>query len=73
MGKLFLEWVWKLYNIAFESAVVPDNWRTTMIIPFINVNGRALNIIAIGVLSFYVWLKKIHTRILLDRVSRMTE
>ena len=26
-------WIWRLCNMAFESGVVPENWRSAVIVP----------------------------------------
>ena len=32
-GDRVLDWTWRLCNMAFESGVVPEDWRSTVIIP----------------------------------------
>ena len=29
-----IDWFWKLYKMAFERVVVPENWGTAVIVPF---------------------------------------
>ena len=32
-GGRVVDWIWRLYNMAVESGVVPDDWRTAMVVP----------------------------------------
>ena len=32
-GDMGMEWIWKLRNMAFESGVVPQDWRSAVIAP----------------------------------------
>ena len=32
-GDRVMDWIWRLYNMAFESGVVPEDWRSTVIVP----------------------------------------
>ena len=34
--ELIIGWIWKLYNIAFESGVVPETWSSAVIVPVYN-------------------------------------
>ena len=37
-GDRVREWVWRLCNMAFESAVVPEDWMSLIIVPLYKVN-----------------------------------
>ena len=28
-----VDWIWRLYNVAFESGVEPEDWRCPVIVP----------------------------------------
>ena len=32
-GDRVVDWIWRLCNMAFESEVVPEDWRSAMIVP----------------------------------------
>ena len=32
-GNWVVDWIWRLCNMAFESGVVPENWRFAVIVP----------------------------------------
>ena len=32
-GDRVVDWVWSLCNMAFESGVAPEDWRSTVIVP----------------------------------------
>ena len=32
-GDRVLDWIWRLYNMAFESKAVPEDWRSVVIVP----------------------------------------
>ena len=34
-------WIWRLFNIAFESGVLPEDWRS-VIVPLYKVKEREL-------------------------------
>ena len=46
-----VEWIWRLCNIDFESGVVPENWRSTVIVPLYKVDEREINVRIIEVLA----------------------
>ena len=31
-GDRLVEWVWRICNMAFESGVVPEDWRSAVIV-----------------------------------------
>ena len=43
-----VDWIWRLSNIAFESGVVPKNWRYAVIFPLYKGKGERIE----------VWLEK---------------
>ena len=28
-----VDWIWKLCNMAFQNGVVPEDWRSVVIVP----------------------------------------
>ena len=32
-GDMALDWIWRMCNMAFESSVVPEDWRSDVILP----------------------------------------
>ena len=63
---------WRLCNIAFESGVVPEDWRSAVIFPLYNSKGeraKCKNYRGISLLSV---VGKIYAGILVDRVRRVT-
>ena len=32
-GDRVVDWIWRLCNVAFESSVVPEDWRSVVIVP----------------------------------------
>ena len=32
-GDMVVDWIWRLCNLAFESGVVPEDWRSFVIVP----------------------------------------
>ena len=39
-GNTVVDWIWKLCNMAFESGVVPEDWRSAVIVPLYKVEGE---------------------------------
>ena len=35
-----VDWIWRLYNVAFESGVVPENLRSGVIVPLYKGKGE---------------------------------
>ena len=51
-GDMVVDWIWKLYNMAFESFVVPDDWRSAVIVVLYKGKGeRGLNVRIIEALA----------------------
>ena len=40
MIKGWVDWIWRLCNMAFKSRVVPENWRSAVIVPLYNSKGE---------------------------------
>ena len=39
-GDRVVDWIWRLYNMAFESDVVPEDWRSAGIVPMYKGKGE---------------------------------
>ena len=40
-GDRVMDWIWRLCNIAFESSVVPEDWRSAVIVPLYMSKGES--------------------------------
>ena len=67
-GKLVTDWVQKLFNIAFESSIVSEEWRAT---PIVNLHEGKVKI-CLGIILQRVF-GDIYARALLDGVHKETE
>ena len=71
-GDRVVDWIWRLYNMAFESGVVPEDWRSSVIVSLYKGKGgntEFKNYRGIRLLSV---VRKIYAGILLDRIRRVT-
>ena len=59
--------IWKLCNIACESGVVSEDWRSAVIIPLYKGKGERTQCSLLSVIG------KIYAGILEDRVRKVTE
>ena len=39
-GDRVMDWIWRLCNMAFESGVVPEDWRSAMTVPLYKGKGE---------------------------------
>ena len=39
-GERVVDWIWRLYNMAFESGVVLEDWKSAMIVPLYKGKGE---------------------------------
>ena len=70
---MVVDWMWRLCNMAFESGLVPEDWRYVLIVPLYKGKGErteSKNCRGIGLLRV---VEKIYAGILVNRVRRMTE
>ena len=42
-----VDWIWRLCNMAFESGVVPKDWRSGMIAPLYKGKGERIECVRI--------------------------
>ena len=38
-GDRVVDWIWRLCNMFFESDIVPEDWRSTVIVPLYKGKG----------------------------------
>ena len=69
---MVVDWIWRMYNMAFESGVVPEDWRSAVIVPCTRVKEREMNVV-IRYVNLLSMVAKIHAGILVDRVHNVTE
>ena len=46
-----VDWIWRLCNIAFETALVLEDWRSVVIFHCTRAKGREMNVRIIEVLA----------------------
>ena len=39
-GDRMVDWIWRLCNMEFESSVVPEDWRSVVIVPLYKGKGE---------------------------------
>ena len=49
---MVVDWIWRLCNMVFESGVVPEDCRSTVIIPLYKGKGEGLNMGIIKILLY---------------------
>ena len=67
-----VDWIWRLCNIAFESDVVPKDWRPAVIVTLYKGKGERIECKNYRHISFLSVVEKIYVGILVDRVHRVT-
>ena len=68
-----VDWIWRLYNMFFERGVVPEDWRSAVIVPLYKGIGKRKECGNYRGVSLLSMVGKIYTEILIDRVRIMTE
>ena len=64
-----INWIWRLCNMAFESGVVSEDWRSAVIVPLYKGKGeknKCKNYRGISLLSM---VGKIYAGILVDGIQ----
>ena len=69
-GDRVLDWIRSLGNMVFESGVLPEDWRSAVIVPLYKGKGERTECKNYRGISFSV-VGKIYAGILVDRVHRM--
>ena len=39
-GDMVVDWIWRLCHMAFESGLVPEDWRSAVIVPLYKAKGE---------------------------------
>ena len=68
-----VDWIWSLCNLAFESGVVPEDWRSAMIVPLYKSKGERTKCSNYRGISLLSVVGEIYAGILVDRVRKVTE
>ena len=71
-GDRVVDKIWRLCNKAFESGVVPEDWRYAVIVPLYKGKGEGTECKNFRGISLLSVDEKIYVGILLDRVHRVT-
>ena len=69
-GDRVVDWIWRISNMAFESGVVPEEWRPSVIVPLYKGKGERTAWKNYKGISLSV-VGKIYAGISLDRVRRV--
>ena len=67
-----VDWIWRICNMAFESGVVPEDWRYVMIVPLYKDKGERTECKSYRSISLLNVVGKIYVGILVEIVHRMT-
>ena len=51
-GQIMTDWIWKLCNMAFESRVVPEDWRAAAIVSLCKGKGERTEGMSYGGFNF---------------------
>ena len=63
-GDKVVDWIWRLCNMAFESGVVPEDWRSPVIVPLYKGKGERTECKKNRGISLLNVVGKIYARIL---------
>ena len=72
-GDKVVDWIWRLYNIAFESGVVMEDWRSAVIVTLYKGKVESTECNNYRGNTLLTVVRKIYARIQVDRVHRVTE
>ena len=72
-GDMVVDWVCRLSNMAFESGVVPEDWRSAMTLPLYKGKWERTECKNYKGISLLNEVGEIYAGILVDKVRRMTE
>ena len=67
-----VDWIWRLCNMFFESGVMPEDWRSALIVQLYKCKRKRTESSKCKDISISV-VGKIYEGILTDRVCRVTE
>ena len=66
-------YIWMLSSTVFESGVVPEDWRSAVIVPLYKGKGVRTECSNYSGISLLCVVGKIYAGILVDRVRKVTE
>ena len=66
------QYIWKLCNMAFESVIVSEDWRSTVMVLLYRGKGGRTEYKNYGAISLLSMVGKIYARILADMVCSVT-
>ena len=72
-GDRVVDWIWRLFSKAFESGVVPEDWRSAVIIPLCKSKGERTECSNYRGIILLNVVGKIYAGVLVDRVLKVTE
>ena len=71
-GDRVVDWIWRLCYVAFESGIVPEDWKSTVIVPACKGKGERTEYKNYRCISLLSVFGKIYVGISVDRVRRVT-
>ena len=70
-GAREVNWIWRLCSKTFVSGVVPEDWKSAVIVPLYNGKGEMTECKNYRGISLLSLVGKIYVGILVDRVRRV--
>ena len=67
-----VDWIWKLWNMAFENDDVPEDLKSTVIVPLHKGKGEMINCKNYKGISLLSRVSKIYADILVERIRSVT-
>ena len=71
-GDRVMNWIWRLCNMAFETSVMLEDWRSTVIVTLYKDKGERTECKNYRGISLLSVVGKIYAGILVGRVCRVT-
>ena len=71
-GDRVLDWTWRLCNMAFESNVLPEDWRSAIIVPLYKGKGDRNECKNYRGISLLRVVGKVYAGIFVNRVRKGT-
>ena len=68
-GELGIDWTWRLCNIAFENGLIPEDWRSTVIVLLYKDKGEMNECENYKGIYMFSVVEKIYAKVLLERVQ----
>ena len=67
-----VNWILRVCNMVFERSVVPEDWRSAVIVPLYKGKGEKSEFKNYRGISLFSVVGKIYAGVLIDRVCRVT-